>query len=167
MWKNILKKMAQGSFMVAVAFTWPQSGRAADCLVERGQDPLDVLSTSVRHNVWVILDTSGSMKGDFDNGPEKKFQVAESVIREILAEFVDGSGKPMVNWGFAWYWPDTTKNKGGSDDDNPGVEADQCKDEYQEEEWFENESNQCRGLEPAWFDPPDCGSPVDQVDAIQ
>jgi len=28
----------------------------ADCIVVRGQDPLDVLQTQVRHNLWIILD---------------------------------------------------------------------------------------------------------------
>ena len=28
----------------------------ADCIVVRGRDPLDVLQTQVRHNVWIILD---------------------------------------------------------------------------------------------------------------
>ena len=33
------------------------------CFIDHGQDPLDVLSVGVRHNVWFVLDSSGSMGG--------------------------------------------------------------------------------------------------------
>jgi hypothetical protein len=58
-WKTILKRSALALTAAAVALTWTRTGQAqAPCLIERGQDPLDVLNSGVRHNVG-FLDSSG------------------------------------------------------------------------------------------------------------
>jgi hypothetical protein len=101
-WKTLLKRSALAVVAAAVAFTWSQTGRAqAPCLIERGQDPLDVLNSGVRHNVWIVLDSSGSMSGTVPNsGGQSKMQVAKATLTEVINEFVDASGKPLVNWGY-------------------------------------------------------------------
>ncbi|HLA80080.1 MAG TPA: hypothetical protein VJP78_00405, partial [Thermoleophilia bacterium] len=58
-------------FVIAVvmSLSWTQSGRtAALCTVERGIDPLDILRTDVRHNVFIGMDDSGTMAGSFMSG---------------------------------------------------------------------------------------------------
>ena len=105
LWKTILKRGALALVAASLAFTWTQTGHAqAPCLIERGQDPLDVLNFGVRHNVWIVLDTSGSM-GDRPAafGGDTKMEVAQRVLTEVIDEFVDASGKPLVNWGYVEY----------------------------------------------------------------
>lgn len=85
--------------VAGVALTWSGGGHAqvgAPCLVERGQDSLDVLNTGLRHNVWVILDTSGSMNVRFSNSNDTraKLEVAKDVLNRLMDELVDGAGRP-------------------------------------------------------------------------
>src|SRR3972149_4363027 len=59
-------------FVIAVlmSLSWTQSGRtAALCTVERGIDPLDILRTEVRHNVFIGMDNSGTMSSSFLGTP--------------------------------------------------------------------------------------------------
>ena len=101
LWKTILKRSVLALAAAAVALSWTQSGQAqAPCLVERGQDPLDVLNSGVRHNVWIVLDSSGSMSDTIGGTGQTKMQLAKSTLNEVVDEFVDGSGRPLVNWGF-------------------------------------------------------------------
>jgi len=127
-WKRWLRPGALSVLALAMAFLW--SGDVlcqGPCTIERGQDPLDVLSQSIRHNVFISLDTSGSMGASMRDtaaqGPEPnaadrqdtnvgdncgttpgdcsaKLRIAKDVLNEILTEFVDGFGAPVVNWGF-------------------------------------------------------------------
>ena len=102
-WKTILKRSILALTAAAVALTWTRTGQAqAPCLIERGQDPLDVLNSGVRHNVWIVLDSSGSMSETVPGTSPKqtKMQVAKATLTEVVNEFVDASGKPLVNWGF-------------------------------------------------------------------
>jgi len=102
-WKTILKRSVLALVAAAVAFSWTGTGQAqAPCLIERGQDPLDVLNSGVRHNVWIVLDTSGSMSQTVPGTvpSQSKMQVAKATLTEVINEFVDASGKPLVNWGF-------------------------------------------------------------------
>jgi hypothetical protein len=101
--KTILKRSALAVFAAVLALSWTQTGHTqSPCLIERGQDPLDVLNFGVRHNVWIVLDTSGSMSGGFGGG-QNKIQAARDVLKEIVDEFVDASGRPLVNWGFVQF----------------------------------------------------------------
>ncbi len=102
-WKTILKRSALALVTAALAFSWTRTGQTqSPCLVERGQDPLDVLNSGVRHNVWIVLDSSGSMAEDMNGGTTtpSKMTVAKQTLTEVIDEFVDSSGKPLVNWGF-------------------------------------------------------------------
>ncbi|MGH9463658.1 MAG: pilus assembly protein [Vicinamibacteria bacterium] len=105
------------SSRIAALFFWvivmslglSQSGRTAStCLVERGIDPLDVLNQqAIRHNVWIALDTSGSMDRGIanDNDPPTRIDTARDTIIELLdhADLVDSLGNPKFNWGFTFY----------------------------------------------------------------
>ena len=101
MWQTLLKRTALVVLACALALTFTQSGAtAAVCLIERGLDPLDVVKTGTRHNVWVVLDTSGSMGGDFGGGQDQ-LEVAIDVLTQLMTvELVDASGDPLVNWGY-------------------------------------------------------------------
>jgi hypothetical protein len=105
-----LKRAALALLTVVVAFAWTNTGRAQNatpCLVERGQDPLDVLQNAVRHNFWLLVDTSGSM-GDVPSGDTRpKLRIAQDVILQLMDELVDASGRPLVNWGFVNYGPNS------------------------------------------------------------
>ncbi len=101
LWKSLLKRGALALVAAAVAFSWTRTGQAqSPCLIERGQDPLDVLNSGVRHNVWIVLDSSGSMANTMSGSTQTKMQVAKQTLTEVVNEFVDSSGKPLVNWGF-------------------------------------------------------------------
>jgi hypothetical protein len=129
-----LKRAALALLTVVVAFAWTNTGRAqnaAPCLIERGQDPLDVLQNAVRHNVWLIVDTSGSMD---DGSPLSKLEQAQSVILRLMDELVDAAGRPLVNWGFVNYGPNSANrntrcpaippaqdDNGDTYPDNPGA----------------------------------------------
>jgi hypothetical protein len=94
----------------ALALTWTRTGSAqAPCQVLRGQDPLDVLNSGLRHNVWIVLDTSGSMNDNIA-GQGTKINVAKSVLTEVIDEFVDGAGRPLVNWGFVRFGANSVNN---------------------------------------------------------
>ncbi|MGH9460288.1 MAG: hypothetical protein ACRD1X_03670, partial [Vicinamibacteria bacterium] len=94
---------------IVMPLSWSQSGQTAStCTVERGIDPLDVLNQqTIRHNVWISLDTSGSMdRGiEFDNSLPTRIDTARDVIKELLdhPDLVDGSGNPKFNWGFVFF----------------------------------------------------------------
>jgi hypothetical protein len=103
--KQLWRRSLLAFCVAGVALTWSDSGRAqvgAPCLVERGQDPLDVLNTGLRHNVWVILDTAGSMNVRFSNSNDTraKLEVTKDVLNRFMNELVDGAGRPLVNWAF-------------------------------------------------------------------
>ena len=115
--ETMLKTMLKRTTLILVsgvlAITLSQSqGSAAFCVIERGLDPLDVLANEVKHNVWIILDRSGSMDNPFDNvsGP-RRIDEAQAVINEVLTEFVDAYGEPRVNWGFRQF---LCNSRGGS-----------------------------------------------------
>ncbi len=102
--KTLVKRVALTLLVAAVALTWSDAGNTqGPCVVERGIDPLDVLNQTVRHNVWVVLDTSGSMANDFGGG-KTRIQAAKDVLnRLIMSELVDAQGNPLVNWGFVHF----------------------------------------------------------------
>ncbi len=101
-WKTILKRSTLALVAAAVAMSWTETGQAqAPCLIERGQDALDVLNTGVKHNVWIVLDTSDSMGSP--TSPNSKISIAKATLQSVLDEFVDAQGKPLANWGFAHF----------------------------------------------------------------
>jgi hypothetical protein len=131
--KRWLRAGALTLLALALAFVWPNGGVCqGPCTIERGQDPLDVLTQTIRHNVFISLDTSGSMsaampdvsaQGPEGNSADKKdtnvndncgpgpgdcsarLRIAKDVLNELLAEFVDGFGGPVVNWGYVNFNP--------------------------------------------------------------
>jgi len=163
-WKTILKRSALALVAAAVAMSWTQTGQAqAPCVIERGQDPLDVLNTSVRHNVWILLDTSASMQEDMQGnsppkaGKPKKLEVAKEALKNVINNLVDSSGKPLVNWGYV---------KFGDLNDSFGAQADfACNVPAHADPQFTG--NQCQGLDTtSLINPPACGvSNVAQVQA--
>ncbi|GMR21828.1 MAG: hypothetical protein BMS9Abin37_0145 [Acidobacteriota bacterium] len=122
-----------------VALTFAQTGHtAAPCLISRGLDPLDVLNSGVRHNVWIVLDSSGSMGSNFGGG-QTRMQVARDVLTEVIDEFIDASGRPLVNWGFVRF----ARNSRNS--------SSECNAQF---------TNGCVGLNlSALIDPPACDQP--------
>jgi hypothetical protein len=127
-WNQALKRSLLAVLAVVVAFAWSSTGRAqtsAPCLVSRGQDPLDVLNSGIRHNVWVILDTSGSMNNAPASGGPAKIQIAKDALNRLMDELVDGAGRPLVNWAFVSY----DNNRGGGTR-CPAVPPDQNGDTY-------------------------------------
>jgi len=82
-WKTILKRSALALVGAAIAMSSTQTGHGqpapgAPCVIERGQDPLDVLKVGVKHNVFIGLDDSGTMTSSFlgttAQGPESSNQ---------------------------------------------------------------------------------------------
>src|SRR3990172_2995530 len=73
-------------FVVALvmSLSWTQSGRtAAVCTVERGIDPLDILKTDVRHNVFIGMDNSGTMVSSFLGTPAQGPESANQDKRDL------------------------------------------------------------------------------------
>ena len=78
-------------------------GGGAGCEIARGQDSLDILSAGIRHNVWFVLDSSGSMGGGFGNSGLSKMDAAKEIMKLLMSTLVDASGSPLVNWGYFPY----------------------------------------------------------------
>ena len=97
MWKTVLKRSVLTLVACGLALTWSQSGRAASCLVLRGDDPLEVLATQVRHNVWIGIDNSGSMSNSVPGDPLGRDRL--DVAKDVLELVIGGVGD-AVNWGF-------------------------------------------------------------------
>lgn len=148
---RILRKTALGLVACALALTWAQTGMTADCVVVRGQDPLDVLQVQVKHNVWFILDGSGSMSNPFPGGTGRKIEEANDVIEDVLGTFVDAGGEPLVNWGFRYF---LCNNRSGGFCDGVGFEGaiglDRCSDQF---------VSTCGGLIADPIEPPACEEP--------
>ncbi len=104
-WIQASKRIGLALLAVVLAFAWSRTGQTqSPCLVGRGQDPLDVLNSGVRHNVWLLLDTSGSMNSaPAGLGGASKLQRAKDAINLVMNRLVDGAGRPLVNWGFVHY----------------------------------------------------------------
>ncbi|HXV61096.1 MAG TPA: hypothetical protein VEK15_10410, partial [Vicinamibacteria bacterium] len=113
-WRTTGKRLALAVVAAIVALTWSQTGYAvAPCVIGRGLDPLDVLNADVRHNVWLVLDTSGSMGTDFDPiqpGTQSRISVARDVLTEVVNELVDATGRPLFNWGIVGFGPNSPNN---------------------------------------------------------
>jgi hypothetical protein len=103
-WTQTLKRSLLAAGAVVLAFAWSDTGHAqSPCLVERGQDPLDILNSGIRHNVWLLLDTSGSMNSAPSTGGASKIEQAKGALNSVMDELVDGAGRPLANWGFVHY----------------------------------------------------------------
>jgi hypothetical protein len=101
---QVLKRTLLAVVAIAIAFAWSGTGYTqSPCLVQRGQDPLDILNSGIRHNVWLMLDTSGSMRNPPSTGGPAKIQQAKDALNRVMNELVDGAGRPLVNWGFVHY----------------------------------------------------------------
>ena len=162
-----IKRTFLALITVGIAITWTQTGRAQQaCLVSRGIDPLDVVSSGVLHNVWIVLDTSGSMNAEF-NAPAVplcttdpnipcKIDIAKDVIRDLMARIVDSSGAPLVNWAFVHY------------DVNQPDRLGKCLrvDAPDDLDFFPDKPDGCIGLkDSAFVPPPICGG--DSTDEIR
>jgi hypothetical protein len=113
LWKTYLKRSVLAVTAAAIAVSWTRTGQAqAPCIVGRGQDPLDVVNSGVKHNVWIVVDTSGSMGDDMNGGNTRptKIETARDVLKEAVDEFVDASGKPLVNWGIVSFAANASSN---------------------------------------------------------
>ena len=97
MWKTVWKRSVLTLVACGLALTWSQSGRAVGCLVLRGDDPLEVLATQVRHNVWIGIDNSGSMSSSVPGDPLGRDRL--DVAKDVLEVVIGGVGD-AVNWGF-------------------------------------------------------------------
>jgi len=137
--RPVAKRCLLAVTVAAVALTFAQTGQAqAPCLISRGLDPLDILNSGVRHNVWIVLDSSGSMGSSFGGG-QTRMEVARDVLTEVVDEFVDAAGRPLVNWGYVRF---------GVNSRNSGTE---CNAQF---------SNSCVGLNMAQIiNPPACDAP--------
>ena len=110
---SVLKRMALTLLAAVLALTWARSGRAqADCIVERGQDPLDVLTSGIKHNVWIGLDNSGSMSALVPGDPlgRDRLDVAKDVLEIVISDVGDS-----VNWGFFYTAEQRDNNPGAGD----------------------------------------------------
>ena len=141
----MLKRCVLAVMAAVVALTWSQTGQAqAPCLIERGQDPLDVLNTGVRHNVWIIVDASGSMRGSFP-GAADRLDGAKKVLNQLIDELVDASGRPLVNWAYSRYAKQVKNMPKCGEPDNDG-------------DGYPDEPNGCKGLQDnAFIAPAACG----------
>ncbi len=103
-WSQAMKRTLLAVVSLVLAFAWSETGHTqSPCLIERGQDPLDVLNSGIRHNVWLLLDTSGSMNQPPASGGASKIQQAKDALNLVMSRLVDGAGRPLVNWGFVHY----------------------------------------------------------------
>ncbi len=155
--------LALVAVMVAVTFT--RTGHtAAPCVVGRGLDPLDVINSGVRHNVWIVLDSSGSMNDPFEGGgdcvnndgvgPGCKINVARRVIKNLMETLVDGAGRPLVNWAFAHY---ESQRDSAPPAPQPRPEC-SAFDALDDLDLYPDEPNDCRGLRDSSLVPPSvCG----------
>ena len=144
---TMLKRCVLAVMAAVVAVTWSQTGQAqAPCLVERGQDPLDVLNTGVRHNVWIVVDASGSMRSGFP-GATSRLDGAKKVLNQLIDQLVDASGRPLVNWAYSRYAEqDKDDPKCGGPDTNLPLDG------------YPDEPNGCEGLQDSAFvAPAACG----------
>ena len=64
-------------------------------------DPLGIVRTSTRPRVWVLLDTSTSMRSLFGEGEVTRFDAAREVIRWAAQNLESESGEPLVHWRLA------------------------------------------------------------------
>jgi hypothetical protein len=78
-------------------------GGGSGCDIARGQDSLHILSAGIRHNVWFVLDSSGSMGGGFGDSGMSKMDAAKEIMKLLMNTLVDASGSPLVNWGYFPY----------------------------------------------------------------
>ncbi len=78
----------------------------------RGRDPLGPVRTAIRHRVWVLFDTSTSMRERL--GTETRFAAAQRVIRWAVDSFVSEAGEPLVQWRLAAFQPFRQQEQGNS-----------------------------------------------------
>jgi len=152
-WKQILKRTTLACITIVIAFSWTRTGRAqAPCLIGRGLDPLDVVNSGVRHNVWIVLDSSGSMNFAFPGGTDSKLKVAKDVLKTLMDELVDAAGRPLVNWAFVHY--DDTFDGSTTDTSTRCVGTDSIDDL----DLYLDQPRGCVGLkDTAYVQPPLCG----------
>lgn len=157
----LMRRIALLLVALAVPLGWSRSGRTQTaCLVDRGQDPLEVIRTGAfKHNVFFFLDTSGSMAADMVGNsicgptdpqpcttddvddPRSRLMIAKQTVQSVIDDpaFQDASGQPLFNWGFAHF--------GGNQRD----EDTDCVDQFQ---------NECVGMDYSdVIDPPAPGQP--------
>jgi hypothetical protein len=165
--------------VIVMSLGWSQSGRTAStCLVERGIDPLDVLNQQeIRHNVWIALDTSGSMDRGIvnDNDLPTRIDTARDTIIELLdhVDLVDSLGNPKFNWGFTFYdmegpfdFGDPGFNGRAIDSGGNFILEWKCPTSASREPPHDNdgdgypeEPTWCQGMDPTRIDAPSCGDP--------
>jgi Neisseria PilC beta-propeller domain len=148
-WSQALKRTLLAVVSLVLAFAWSETGHTqSPCLIERGQDPLDVLNSGIRHNVWLLLDTSGSMGQSPASGGPPKIQQAKDALNLVMDRLVDGAGRPLVNWGFVHYGRNNANTSRC-----PAIPPDTNNDKYPDS------PGSCVGLNVASFvNPGSCGN---------
>lgn len=75
-----------------------QEGRSP---LDGRRDPLGAVRTTTRPRVWILLDTSDSMKAPM--GEESRLVGARRVIREAAEDLESETGEPLVHWRLATF----------------------------------------------------------------
>ena len=83
----------------------PQAGRP---------DPFGVVRTNTRPRVWMLLDTSESMRWPLAEGEAMRFDAARDVIRWVAGNLESESGQPLVQWRLAAFQPFRYAEEGSS-----------------------------------------------------
>lgn len=87
----------------------PAAAADAPLPVERGRDPLGLVRSDARPRVWVLFDTSTSMKQRI--GRRTRHSVARETLEHAIRTLVSDAGEPLVHWRIAsfrayrWDWP--------------------------------------------------------------
>ena len=123
-------------------------GGAAGCEIARGQDSLDILSAGIRHNVWFVLDSSGSMGGGFGNSGLSKMDAAKEIMKLLMSTLVDASGSPLVNWGYFPYSQIAKGSPGANNRDKSCPSQPLLASEDTDGDGFMDHPGDCGGLDP-------------------
>ncbi len=92
---------ASGVVPFGVAGAPAGQGRELGAPREGRPDPLGIVRTSTRPRVWILLDTSESMKWPLGEGGARRFDAAREVIRWAVGNLESESGEPLVHWRLA------------------------------------------------------------------
>ncbi len=89
-------------------------GSASDIAqgAERGRDPLGIVRSLTRPRVWVLLDTSTSMREALGGGT--RFSAAREVIQRVARTLESDDGEPLVHWRLAAFQRFRSTEDGGT-----------------------------------------------------
>ncbi len=72
-------------------------------IASRGRDPLGLVRTTTPPRLWILLDTSISMRLRERHSTSSRLTSAVSVIRWAARAFVSDAGEPLVDWRLATF----------------------------------------------------------------